>query len=72
MQQLFLNSPGRGSITASYPPGGCILDIKKNIQEMQGIPIEKQRIICGGREVGDDESVSIFAGMTGGMLIVKS
>ncbi len=71
MQELILNGQNGNKMKVPYPPDGYIADIKKSVQETEGVPIEKQTIMfLYATEAKDDDKVSQYTGTTG-MLFIK-
>ena len=58
--QLFVKLLNGKTITLETPLDHHVTYLKEKIQEKEGIPLDQQRIIFGGRQLEDDKPISYY------------
>lgn len=58
--QIFVRMPARHTNTLSVHPRNTIEEIKQVLQDQEGVPSEALRLVYGGRQLEDDQSLDDY------------
>jgi len=55
--QIFIKTLTGKSITLDVAPEETIMNVKQKILQKEGLPVNEQRLVFGGKQLADDTSV---------------
>ena len=58
--QIFVKTLTGKTITLDLEPSSSIDDVKTKIQEKDGVPVDQQRLIWGGKTLEDGRTLSDY------------
>lgn len=58
--QIFVKTLTGKTVTLDVEPSDLIITVKGKIQEKEGIPLDQQRLIYAGHQLGDSDPLNHF------------
>mmetsp|Transcript_123058 Transcript_123058/g.244955 ORF Transcript_123058/g.244955 Transcript_123058/m.244955 type:complete len:299 (-) Transcript_123058:45-941(-) len=64
MLKLTVTAPGKHKVELECQPSDTFADVKVGVQQALGVPPDKQRLLCNGKERKDAKETLVAAGIT--------
>jgi len=64
MLKLTITAPGKHKVELECQPSDTFADVKAGVQRALGVPPDKQRLLCNGKERKDAKETLVAAGIT--------
>jgi len=64
MLKLIITAPGKHKVELECQPSDTFADVKAGVQRALGVPPDKQRLLCNGKERKDAKETLVAAGIT--------
>lgn len=58
--QIFVKNLSGKSIVIEAEPSDTVEEIKSKIHDKEGVPLDKQRLICGGKQLEDNKTLADY------------
>jgi hypothetical protein len=58
--QVFVNTVRGRSIVVECEAGWSVAQLKRAVEDREGVPVAEQRLVFGGKELADDRTLSDY------------